>query len=282
MRLSITALGLGIALGWTGCVVGARVGANGAAFSSSPMDAGFHRLYELRFADARSEFSTWEKVQPNDAMGPVGEAASYLFEELNAQGVLSAEYFMDDARLLGGKPLQPDPVLRAAFEGALDRAQKSATARLHDNPQDENALFALAMAMGMRADYESIIEKKQLASLGLIKDADATAKKLLAIDPSRADADLSVGTAEYIIGCLPAYKRYLLLFGGIHGNRAGGMDLLRVTAENGHYLRPYGKLMLGLAALREKQTDLARNEFQQLVSEFPGNPLFKRELAKLN
>jgi predicted Zn-dependent protease len=40
--------------------------------------------------------------------------------------------------------------------------------------------------------------------------------------------------------------------------------------------------VLALAALREKQTDLARYELQQLVAEFPGNPLFARELQKLN
>jgi predicted Zn-dependent protease len=71
-------------------------------------------------------------------------------------------------------------------------------------------------------------------------------------------------------------------FGGVHGDRAGGMDQLRVAADRGHYLKPFAQLLLALAALREKQPDLARNELNQLVLEFPDNALFARELAKVS
>lgn len=258
------------------------MGAVGSAASNSQMDVGFHRLYELRFAEARAEFTEWEKAQPNEAMGPMAEASSYLFEEFNAQGVLTSDYFLDDDRLLNGKPMKANPERSAAFLGAVDRAQKLALKRLHENRSDTNALLALELATGMRADYASIIERKQYECLGLIKDSDAIATRLLSIDPSRADANICVGKALYIIGCLPTYKRFFLWFDGVQGDRAAGMDRLRMAAENGQYLRPYGKMLLALAALREKQPDLARSEFQQLVAEFPGNPLFSKELAKLN
>ena len=269
-------------MGTAWCAAGAQGNSEVSALSESQLDTGFHELYELRFADARVQFAAMEKAQPNDARGPMAEAASYLFEEFYAQGVLTSEYFLDDDRLLGGKPLKPNPERRAALLGALDRTQKLALARLHDNANDANALFALAISMGMRSNYSSIIEKKQMESLGHIKDADVIAARLLAIDPSRADANFPIGAAQYIIGCLPPYKRFVLWFGGIHGDRAAGMERMRTTAEKGHFLRPYGQLMLALAALREKQQGLARNELQQLVAEFPGNPLFAKELAKLN
>ncbi len=281
-RIPARILASGILLAAAGWAAGAQAIPKLAAPSDSQMDLGFHELYELRFADARTLFATWEKTQPNEALGPMAEAASYLFEEFYAQGVLSSEFFLDDDRLLGGKPLTPDPGRRFAFQDALDRTKKLALARLHEHADDTNALFALAMSMGMRGDYASVIEKKQLESLGQIKEAEVIATKLLAIDPSRADANLSIGAAQYIIGCLPAYKRFFLWFDGIHGDRAAGMERLRVTAEKGHYLRPYGKLLLALAALREKQNDLARQELEQLATEFPGNPLFAKELTKLN
>jgi hypothetical protein len=282
MRFPTPILALGILLGGAGLVAGTCAETGVAAPANSQLDAGFHQLYELHFADARTEITAWEKTQPNDAMGPMAEAASYLFEELYAQGVLSSDYFLDDDQLFGNKPLHPDPARRTAFESAIERTQKLALARLKDHPDDADALLALAISTGMRGDYASIIEKKQFESLGRIKDADAIATKLLAVDPSRADANLPIGAAQYIIGCLPGYKRFILWFGGIHGDRAAGMQRLRETAEKGHYLRPFGKLLLALAALREKQKDLARNEFQQLAAEFPGNPLFAKELAKLN
>jgi len=38
--------------------------------------------------------------------------------------------------------------------------------------------------------------------------------------------------------------------------------------------------MLALAALREKETEVARKQLVELVSEFSENPLFSSELAK--
>jgi predicted Zn-dependent protease len=39
--------------------------------------------------------------------------------------------------------------------------------------------------------------------------------------------------------------------------------------------------LLALAALREKNTEEARTQLTELVAEFPENPLFAKELAKL-
>ena len=47
------------------------------------------------------------------------------------------------------------------------------------------------------------------------------------------------------------------------------------------YLRPFAKILLALAALREKKPEVARSQLTELVAEFPENPLFASELAKL-
>jgi predicted Zn-dependent protease len=39
--------------------------------------------------------------------------------------------------------------------------------------------------------------------------------------------------------------------------------------------------MLALAALRDKKPEVARAQLSELVAEFPENPLFASELAKL-
>jgi hypothetical protein len=39
--------------------------------------------------------------------------------------------------------------------------------------------------------------------------------------------------------------------------------------------------MLALAALREKNPELSRQQLQELVAEFPENSLFAAELAKI-
>jgi hypothetical protein len=56
---------------------------------------------------------------------------------------------------------------------------------------------------------------------------------------------------------------------------------LEIAADHGHYLRPFAKILLALAALREKKPEVARTQFKELVAEFLENSLFASELAKL-
>jgi hypothetical protein len=124
-----------------------------------------------------------------------------------------------------------------------------------------------------------LIEKKQLASLSMMREADSFANKALAIDPRALDAYVSLGAANYIIGCLPSYKRAFLWVGGIHGDRVRGMTQLEQAATGGHYLRPFAKIMLALASEREHQFRRAADLLDQLVHQFPENPHFSQELA---
>jgi len=251
-------------------------------FSAPEIDAGFRELYELRFAEARERFAAWQALHPDEPLGEVSTAAGYLFEEFYRQGVLSSEFFLNDKRLLGGIEGTPDEDRANAFLGANHRARELALQRLKLDAHDPGALYALTLAAGMEGNYLSILRKRNLESLRWIKQADRYAKELLMVQPDAQDAWLALGAADYIIGSLPAHKRFFLMLDGIHGDRKTGLEELRRTAEKGHYLRPYAKMLLGLAALRERQEQAAREQFTTLAMEFPGNPIFTRELARLN
>jgi Tetratricopeptide repeat len=245
------------------------------------LDSGFRLLYELKFAEARAQFARWQKSHPQGSLGYASEAASYLFEESYRQGLLTSEFFLDDKRFLGKTPLKPDPRLRAAFFAADKRAQETAQLRLKANPYNPNALFAMSISLGMEADYASLIDKRQQDSLKEISEADAYANQLLKVAPDAADAYLGLGTANYILGSLPGRKRFFLGLAGIHGDKNKGIGQLEITAMRGYYLRPFAKILLALTALRENKPEVARTEFTELAAEFPENPLFARELAKL-
>lgn len=267
------------------CVVAGTVflaaGPSLQAASQPEIERGFHLLYELRFDAARQQFRTWEENHPKDGLGAASEAASYLFEEFYQRGVLTSEFFLDDRKLLGGVEGSPDPEFRKRFLEANKRAQALAKDRLKEHPKDADALFVLTITTGMHSNYTALIEKKSLNSLKLIRRAESYAKELLAVQPDANDAYLSLGATNYIIGCLPTYKRFFLWFGGIQGNREEGMRQLQIAATRGHYLRPYAKIFLALAALRQKRPALARTQLEDLVAEFPQNSLFQRELAHL-
>ena len=245
--------------------------------------SGFRLLYQLKFDEARERFTKWEQEHPAQPLGPALEAASDLFEEFYRKGVLTSEFFLDDKRLLGGIKDKPDAALEQQFASAARRAEKMARARLEKQPNDIDALFALTLVAGMQADDLFLIQKRQLESLRYLREADRNARALLALAPDAYDSYVALGAANYIIGCLPGYKRAMLWLGGVHGDKALGMQQLEraASSEHAHYLRPYARLMLGLAALREKKPEVTRQQLRALVAEFPENPLFAKELAKV-
>jgi hypothetical protein len=246
------------------------------------LEAGFHLLYELKPAEARVKFESWQKSHPGDPLSSAAEAASYLFEECYRQGVLTSDFFLDEKRFLGKVALKSDPEIRTAFFAADKQAEDLAQLRLKTSPDDPNALFSMTLSAGMEADYASLIDKRQVESLKMIREADRYAKKLLLVAPEAADAYYTLGAANYVIGSLPRYKRVVLGWAGIRGDKRIGIQQLQIAAERGHYLRPFAKILLALAALREKKPEMARTQLTQLVAEFPQNPLFATELAKLN
>jgi len=249
------------------------------ALGEPGIETAFRRMYELRFDDARAEIDSYRKAHPADPLAAAAEAASYLFEQFNKERILTSAFFLDDERFLGGIEGKPDAALSKAFLAANEDARSLALERMKSSPEDPDALFVLTLADGMEGDFEALIGKHQLAALSLIRAAEKKAKRLLAVRADAHDVYVALGAANYIIGSLPAYKRFLLWFGAMHGDRQHGMDQLQVAADKGHYLRPFAMALLALAAEREGQFDLAFTLFGDLSREFPANAVFSSELA---
>ena len=256
------------------------VGSTPAFYPVPELMAGFNLLYQQKFTQARETFGDWQSHNPEEPFGEVALAASYLFEELYRQGVLTSDFFLNEKKFLHGIDGKPDPGRMKNFRDALTRARALAKQRQKTNPKDPEALFALTLAAGMESDADAILEKKQLDGLKRMKEANEYAKQLLAQHPEAADAYVAPGIANYIIGSLNPGYRLALWFGGIHGDKKLGMEQVAKTAENGRYLRPFAKIMLALAARREKQNALAQKLLRELSEEFPSNDTFAAEYAK--
>jgi hypothetical protein len=247
--------------------------------SSKLLESGYRHLYELNFTAARVDFVSYQKERPEDPLGKASEAASYLFEQFHARGVLTSEFFVNDQTFLGGVPGSAEQNHNAGFVEANTQAREQAKKLLKSNPKDVHGLLALTIADGMESDYDAIIIKKQLPGLSMMRQAEADAKTLLAIDPNEQDANVALGMSNYVIGSLPSYKRAFLWFGGLHGDKQRGMDQMGSAAEHGHYLQPFAKVMLALAYEREHKPEQARELLSELAVQFPRNSVFARELA---
>ena len=243
------------------------------------LDHGFNELYKLNFRGARAEFLSYQQAQPGDPLGKVAEAASYLYEEFNEKGVFTSSFFLDDSKFLGGVDGKPSENRNDAFLGVNQQAREMAQGILKSNPRDAHGLLVLTMADGMESDYDALIEKKQLAGLSMMRRAESEANLLLSIDPNAQDAYLALGASNYVIGSLPVYKRFFLKIGGVHGDKARGIEQMQQAADHGHYLKPFAQILLALGYEREHQFDRARALLADLTAEFPENPLFAHELS---
>jgi hypothetical protein len=262
----------------------ARVASSFAATSVelTNLEAGYRQMYNLDFETAHQTFIAWEHAHPEDPLGPVSNAAAYLFAEFDRMHILESELFVDDSRFVHRKSFAPDPKVRDAFNSELQNAEQSADRALEKSPGDHAAIFAKVMVGGLRGDYLALVEKRNLAALTTIKKSRALAEKLLSKDPSYYDAYLAIGVENYLLSVNPAPVRWFLRLTGARTDKEEGLAKLRLTAQRGHYLAPYARLLLAVAALRDHDRGQARSLLSGLADEFPRNPLYRRELARID
>jgi tetratricopeptide (TPR) repeat protein len=255
--------------------------AEGPAFTPVPeLEQGYRLLYQQKFPEAREVFERWIEQNPTEPFGQVSLAASYLFQEFFLQHVLTSDYFLDDKRFLGGIIGLPDSDRVKNFQNSCGRAKTLAFQRLKTHPRDPEGLFALTLCAGMQSDADSMLLKKHYDALKHLKEANANAEMLLHDHPDAFDAYVAPGVAYYVIGSLPSSARFVLWFGGIHGDKQLGMSQVQKTADHGRYLKPFAQILLALSARREKKDALAQKNLKELTEEFPGNAVYDTEYAK--
>jgi len=239
---------------------------------------GFQSMYNLDFARATQDFDEWQKLHPLDPMGPVAHAAALLFAEFARLGVLEAKLFVDDKSYETRKKLDPDPNIKNEFERQLSLGDQLSAAALIKNSNDTNARFAKVLALGLRSDYAALIEKRDLAALSYTKQGRQDADILLQQKPDAYDAYIALGVENYLTGIKPAPVRWILQLGGMNTDKAQGIEQLQKTADHGIYLAPFAKLLLAVAAFREKDTAKGCTLLRELATAYPKNPLYTKEL----
>jgi hypothetical protein len=245
------------------------------ALAPTEIELGFQNMYNLDFQKAHQDFSTWEQMHPQDPMGPVSQAAGFLFGEFARLDILESQLFTDDKEFEARSKLRPDPKVREQFFAAVDRGDQLADAALKLHADDSNALFAKALAMGLRSDYAAMIDKEDLAALSYMKQGRILAQQLLQQKPDAYDAHLAVGVENYLTGIKPAPVRWMLRLGGIRPDKEQGIRELEQTAAHGNLLKPFAKLLLAVAALRDKNDAQGCGLLHELAVDYPRNPLYR-------
>jgi len=254
-----------------------------AASPAPTLDQALNHLYNFDFPASHRILNRYILEHPADPLPYAFRASAYLFTELDRMGILESEFLIDDRKIAAkGKPVDPDPATAERFQKAVERAQDLGESALKANPNDQQALFALAVTGGLATDYMALVEKHQFMSLSLAKRSNAYAQRLLRLDPQFYDAYLTAGFSEYMVASLPFFIRWFVHFDNVSGSKEQGVRNLELAARSGRYFRPFAQILLGIIDLRNKKLVPARDRLAALARQYPDNPLFRKELDKLN
>ena len=254
----------------------------GGVAQASALDAGYTNMYNLQFVAAHQIFARYQQSHPDDPMGPVSNAAACLFYEFDRLKILRSDFYADNKKLLGGSKITPDPKVVTDFEAELAKARQLAEARLKKNPADHDALLARVLAPALDAYYKALIQKQYRQALTEIKQSQGQSLELLKVCADCYDGYLAAGFENYLLSQKPAPERWLLRRAGAQTNKQTGINELKIVANKGRYLKPYAKVLLAIAALRDNKKQEARSYLAELSEEFPQHDLFRQELKKLS
>jgi hypothetical protein len=241
----------------------------------------YHAMFDLKFQEAFKAADEAKAMAQDDPLPFVAQAWVAFFRELDRLHALRSEVFTTDNGFNARESYAWDAVDKKIFDSALERAEKLAQDRLAHNPNDPRALLALSLANGLHGDDLGIFTKKDLKAISYIKTATGYSEKVLAVAPDSYDAYVATGMGKYIVGRKSAPVRWVLRLGGIKGDEQEGMKELALAADRARYLAPFARILVAFEDVRRNNPAEARKKLEDLHQQFPNNPLFPQELAKL-
>ena len=223
------------------------------AYGAFTTDPGFNHFYNNEFDAALGVFEGQLKLHPNDAQMYNHVAQTILYREMLRDGALESQLVSGNNPFLRRAKMDIDDADKKRFNDCLEQSERLSESAIEKDPRNIDALAAVAVAHGLRANYLFLVEKAWIDSLREATAARKAAEKILEIDPKDADAQLILGLNEYVVGSLPFYMRALGFLGGFHGDRQDGIRKLEYVAKNG--IRNHYDAEVLLAAIYRRDRD---------------------------
>ena len=171
-------------------------------------------------------------------------------------------------------PPPPPPAETAAgFRDSIDRALALARKRVAANPRDADGHYQIGAAIALKASYVATVEGKALGAFRAAREAYEEHEKVLALDPRRKDAGLTVGTYRYIVSVLALPVRWVAYVAGFGGGKERGLRMVEEAAEYPGDNRTDARFALVLIYNRERRYDDALKQLGVLRRQFPRNRL---------
>lgn len=240
--------------------------------------AGFAALYSLEYAEAQKAFDEFVRLAPERPQGYLFRATTVWLKSLFDQRLLSTSLYSRDD-YYAQKEKNVDPVVDKLFRSDVKRAIDLADARVKANPKDTESLYYLGAAHGALGGYEATMARAFFAALRNGSKAVDLHEKVLKLDPTFADAYLTIGLYHYVVGSLPFAVKIAAAMGGVRGSKRTGLSEIERAAKSGVRVGDDARVMLVGLYAREGRLEDSIAVLRELKSKYPSNYIVALEEA---
>ena len=265
---------------WIAAVAGVCV-LSGAAEQPSPdaraeskrlRGAGLTAGYNLDYLQALDAFRAAMEADPDDPAPHRLFAATLWMRALFAQGAVTAEDYLGQARSSVPRT-PPPPDIDQAFREHLQRAVALAERAVNRDPRDADAHFQLGAAHSFRASYTATVEGRGMAGFGAARRAYDEHERVLDLDPKRKDAGMVVGMYRYGVSTLSWPWRLVAGMAGFGGGKDRGLRMVEEAAALESDVQTNALFALIVIYNRERRYDEALRVIARLQGMYPRNRL---------
>jgi tetratricopeptide (TPR) repeat protein len=242
---------------------------------------GFDHFYNLEYNEALALFQQAIAQDPGSPDLHNHVAETILFREMLRDGALESELVSGDNSFLRRPKLNSTPETEREFLNEVAAAISLGTDRLKKNPNDTEALYALGIAYGLRANFNWLVKKSWRESLGDASAARRQHNRITELDPANVDATLIQGLHDYVVGSLPLMWRMIGFVARIRGDKEKGLRTVEDVARRGDRNRIDAQILLCALYRRENQPMLAVPLIEELMRRYPRNYLLPLELSQM-
>ena len=235
---------------------------------------GSAEIFNLDRDWAAATFRKAIAADPQDAAAYRGLATTLWLSITFRRGNMTVDDYLGGAASKpGGTWPPPPPETVTAFHDTIDRAIAIARQRIEQNPKDADAHFQLGAAVGLRASYSATVDGSMMGAFRAAREAYEEHEQVLALDASRKDAGLIVGTYRYIVAALSLPMRMMAYVVGFGGDKNKGVQMIEDAAAYGGENQEDARFALLLIYNREKRYDDALKQIAVLEQRYPRNRL---------
>jgi tetratricopeptide (TPR) repeat protein len=242
---------------------------------------GFDRFYDLDFEASLKDFNQVAQQHPQDPMAWDYILVVTIFRELYQQDLLDTTYYAHDSFLFNKREINISRQAREQINSLTDKVISMCNARLDQNPNDKNALFARGYAKGMHAAFITLADHSFTAAARQGLQARNDSEAVLKLDPQYADAEMAVGIQQFAVASLPRFLRIMVGMFGVGGSKTKGIAMLRDAAQHGVITTVESRTALSLFLRHDGRYLEALQVEHSLADQYPHDYLFVLEVANL-